>query len=82
MKTRPGRMVRDVRGVRRDGSPWHGAMRRWVVPVRRGDWDGRRGAGRAEAGEVWVGCRVIVQAQGLTTVWVRTDDVGVDWTDA
>ena len=34
-----------------------------------------------EAGEAWVGCRVIAQSQGLMMVWARTDDMGVDWTD-
>ena len=37
-------------------------------------------ARHAEAGKVQVGCRVIAQAQGLMMAWVRTDDMGVDWT--
>ena len=33
-------------------------------------------------GEARVGCRVIVQAQGLMTAWARTIVIGVDWTNA
>ena len=38
-------------------------------------------AQHAEVGEARVGCRVIVQAQGLMMVWAGTNDMGMDWTD-